>query len=310
MAPVSAERDDLLPRAPDKRGPGLLLALLMHGLLIGGLALGLNWRSSEPEGVEAELWAAVPQAAAPAEPPPPPPPEREPEPVRQPEPPPPPPKQRVEPEPDREAEIAIEKEREKKRKEAREREEREEAERQEKLARERREKQEEEKRAKLEEEEKKREKLEQERKEQQRKRELADAERKKREEQDKRLQAQRDDRLKRLMSQAGTGSAEQGAPQGGAAAGSPSASYAGKIIARVRPNIVFSDVVAGNPSAEVEVRAAPDGTILGSRLIKSSGSDEWDQAVLRAVDKTQTLPRDENGRVPSPMILRFRPRDL
>jgi len=31
--------------------------------------------------------------------------------------------------------------------------------------------------------------------------------------------------------------------------------------------------------------------------------------VLRAIDKTEILPRDTDGRVPSPMQLEFRPRD-
>ena len=56
-------------------------------------------------------------------------------------------------------------------------------------------------------------------------------------------------------------------------------------------------------------RAAPDGTILGTRLVKPSGNAEWDQAVLRALDKTQTLPRDDNGRIPSSFVITFRPRD-
>jgi len=29
--------------------------------------------------------------------------------------------------------------------------------------------------------------------------------------------------------------------------------------------------------------------------------------VLRAIDKTRTMPRDTDGRVPSPMIIEFRP---
>ncbi|HWP19470.1 MAG TPA: TonB C-terminal domain-containing protein [Burkholderiaceae bacterium] len=44
--------------------------------------------------------------------------------------------------------------------------------------------------------------------------------------------------------------------------------------------------------------------------MKQSGNAEWDQAVMRAIDKTQTLPRDENGRVPSPIVITFRPRDM
>jgi colicin import membrane protein len=57
------------------------------------------------------------------------------------------------------------------------------------------------------------------------------------------------------------------------------------------------------------VRCAPDGTIVGIRLVKSSGNKEWDQAVLRALERTGELPRDDNGRVPSSMVIGFRPRE-
>ena len=44
------------------------------------------------------------------------------------------------------------------------------------------------------------------------------------------------------------------------------------------------------------------------RLVKSSGNKEWDEAVLRAVDRTASLPGD-NGLVPPALILVFRPKD-
>ena len=89
----------------------------------------------------------------------------------------------------------------------------------------------------------------------------------------------------------------------------PSASYAGRIIGRVKPNIVYTDDIVGNPSAEVEVRTAPDGTIIGRKLLRSSGIKAWDDAVLKAIDKTEVLPRDTDGRVPPALVISFRPRD-
>jgi colicin import membrane protein len=59
----------------------------------------------------------------------------------------------------------------------------------------------------------------------------------------------------------------------------------------------------------VEVRASPDGTIVARKLIQSSGVKAWDEAVLRAIDKTEVLPRDTDGRVPSPLEISFRPKD-
>jgi colicin import membrane protein len=86
-------------------GAGLGLAVLVHGLLVAALAFSVNWRASTPTVAEAELWAAVPQVAAPraveVEPPKPLPP-----PVK-----PPPPIPKAEPEPQKvpDASIAIEK---------------------------------------------------------------------------------------------------------------------------------------------------------------------------------------------------------
>ena len=101
----------------------------------------------------------------------------------------------------------------------------------------------------------------------------------------------------------------------------PSSSYAGRVRAKLKPNIVFPEEARaqisgnpfgnpfGNPLAEVEVKASADGSITERKLIKSSGVKAWDDAVLRAIDKMETLPRDVDGRVPSPMVLSFRPKD-
>ena len=89
----------------------------------------------------------------------------------------------------------------------------------------------------------------------------------------------------------------------------PSGSYAGRISARIKPNIVFTEEIAGNPIADVEVRSAPNGTILSRKLIKSSGLKAWDDAVLKAIDKTEKLPPDTDGQVPASMIIGFRPKD-
>ena len=87
----------------------------------------------------------------------------------------------------------------------------------------------------------------------------------------------------------------------------PSASYAGKLIARIKPNILLTETVPGNPAADVEVRASATGTILSRRLVKSSGSKDWDDAVLRAIDRTGELPRDVDGRVPPVLVITFTP---
>ncbi|RYF35146.1 MAG: cell envelope integrity protein TolA, partial [Comamonadaceae bacterium] len=127
-------------------------------------------------------------------------------------------------------------------------------------------------------------------------------------EQEERLAKQREENLKRIQGLAGA----TGAPgsEGLALRSSgPSDSYAGRIRGRVKPNIVYTDDVPGNPTATVEVRLAPDGTIVSTRVTKSSGVKTWDDAVVRALERTAVLPRDVDGRVHTPMELVFRPRD-
>lgn len=288
------DRPEFMPPRP----PGLMrafgLALAAHLLLLAGLTWVVNWKH-QPDvvSVSAELWSALPQEAAPK------PVETPPEPQPEPQPAP-----KVEaPKPDpalADADIALKKER--KRKE------------EEKLRLEQEKKRE---LAKKEAEQKEQEKLKKEKKLADEKKQLEDKklaqekkrkEDAKREEEAKALEKLRQDNLKRI---AGLAGATGGANATGSAqvSSGPSASYAGRIVARVKPNIVLTSPVPGNPMAEVEVRTAPDGTIVGRKLIKSSGVAAWDEAVLKAIDKTEVLPRDVDGRVPGTLVIGFRPLD-
>lgn len=89
----------------------------------------------------------------------------------------------------------------------------------------------------------------------------------------------------------------------------PSAGYPGKVRAAVKPNVVFTEDIAGNPKAEIEVRTTLDGTIISQRLVKSSGNKAWDDAAIKGVIRTGTLPRDVDGRVPTPLTLIMSPKD-
>jgi colicin import membrane protein len=125
---------------------------------------------------------------------------------------------------------------------------------------------------------------------------------------EKKLAALREEQMRRMQ---GLASAT-GAPTANGTAqrsAGPSDSYGGRVRARVRPNIVFTDETPGNPTAEVEVHLAPDGTITSRKISKSSGVKSWDDAVLRALDKTEVLPRDVDGRVHTPLLIFFRPKD-
>lgn len=310
------DRDELAPPTPPARLRAIALAVLAHVLLIVALTWGVHWKTSTDQpAVQAELWAAVPQQAAPrADPPPEPtPPPPQPPVVAPPPPPPPPPVRQAEPD-TREADLAIE--REKKRLE-KERKEREQLQERQRLEKER--KEQERKAQELKDKEKQREKERLEKERQEKDKRLAE-EKKQKEAEAKRKQeaiekanaqaaeARRQENLRRMQGLAGATGAENATGTALRDAG-PSGSYGGKVAAKVKPHIVYPDAVAGNPRAEVEVRAAPDGTITSTRLVQSSGNKAWDDAVLRALQKTETLPRDVDGRVPSALVIGFRPKD-
>ncbi|CAM3354829.1 TonB C-terminal domain-containing protein [Paracidovorax anthurii] len=122
------------------------------------------------------------------------------------------------------------------------------------------------------------------------------------------MEAQRQENLRRMQGLAGATGGETSTGTAQRSSG-PSGSYGGKVAAKVRPNIVYPDAISDNLRTEVEVRAAPDGTIVGTRITRSSGNKAWDDAVVRALEKTETLPRDVDGRVPSSLVIGFRPRD-
>jgi colicin import membrane protein len=281
--------------------PGLLrafaLAVLAHALLVAALTLSVQWRrEAEVVSAEAELWSAIPQTAAPKlqEPPP-----KPPAPIVQPKVEPPAPKEVDQP---AKADIALARE-----KALLEKQKQAELDRLEKL-----------KQAKLKSDKLKADKLKEDKlkadklKADQAK--LADAakqkalEKNKAEQDEKQLQEQRAKNLARIAGLAGaTGSAN--ATGTATVSAGPSASYGGRIRARVKPNIVFTEEVVGNPSATVEVRTSPDGTIVGRKLLKSSGDKGWDEAVLKAIDKTEVLPRDTDGRVPPVLEISFKPKE-
>lgn len=317
------DRDQFSPPRPPARLRAISLAVLVHVVLIGALTWGVNWKNSADQpAVEAELWAAVPQQAAPRAVEPPPPPPAPPE-VRPPAPPPPPPPRAVEPPDTREADIAIEREKKRLEQEKKAREQQLEREKRE------RERKEEERRDRLEQEKKERLQKEKEKEKEQREKQLAEqkkaeqdkqkklaedkrkadeAAKRKADAEAKQLAEQREANLRRLQGLAGATGGENATGTAQRSAG-PSGSYGGKVAAKVKPNIVYPDAISGNPRAEVEVRLSPDGTIVGKRLVQSSGNKAWDDAVLRALDKTETLPRDVDGRVPPSLTIGFRPQD-
>mgnify|MGYP006182715007 FL=1 len=312
---------EFAPPAQPGAGRAWAAAGLVHALLFMALGLATAWKT-QPQTVqaEAELWSATPQAAAPRlqEPLPEPAPAPEPEPAPQPKPakptPPPPPapdlaQERLD------AQIALEKKKQQDKKK--------EADKAEKL------KAEKEKTAKLKAEkekaELKRKEREKEREKEDKAKEKAAKEKKAQEEKERdkkkaaekasaekadaaRADALRKENLKRMQGMAGASGGENASGTALKSSG-PSASYAGRLVGRIKPNITYPGDVQGNPRAEVEVKVSTDGTILSRRIVQTSGNKAWDDAVLRAIDKTEIFPKDSDGRVPPVIVLGFRPQD-
>lgn len=272
-------------------GKPLLMALGVHALLAAALAWGVSWKQSTPPVFEAELWSALPQSAAPAliEP--------TPEPTEQADTPPPAKPEAAVPEAPKPAppapkppDIAEQKKTDKER-----------------LAKAQAAKEKALAKSKQDALEKKKAADEKAKKEALAKKQAA-AEQAAKAKEAQRREQQRQEQIRRMMGQAGA----QGSPSSKGSApqsSGPSASYGARVAARIKPNVVLTDPVLGNPRAEVEVVTNAEGTIVSRRLVKSSGNAAWDQAVLRAIDRTGTLPKDVDGRTPSPLIIGLRPLD-
>jgi colicin import membrane protein len=301
-----------------------VVAGIVHVLLFLALGLATAWKT-QPQSVqaEAELWSAVPQAAAPRlqEPPP----ELQPEPVPEPTPaapvkptPPPPPA----PDPAlelRDAQIALEKKKQQEKKKEADKVAKLKAEKlkveKEKAEKDKAEKEKaektkaENKRKELEKEKLAKEKKAQAEKERDKKKATEKAKAEKAEKADAaQADALRQENLQRMQGMAGASGGENASGTALKSSG-PSASYGGRLVARIKPNITYTGDAAGNARAEVEVKVSPDGTILSRRIVQSSGNKAWDEAVLRAIDKTEVLPKDTDGRVPPVIVLGFRPLD-
>lgn len=304
---------DLKPPRPGRWGTPLLLALIAHALLMAALTWGVHWTKDEeqPVSFEAELWSALPKEAAPRAaqtPPPEPEPFSKPEPKPLPEPKPkpvakptqPPPKQAV-----KAPDIATEKARQKR-----------EEDKQRALEEAKRDQ---DRKVKLEREKKL---LNQQKAAEEKKRGVAEEERKlaEKRKQDQarkasesrqaeaRTAAEREAQMRRIMGQAGASGGPEARGTAQQSSG-PSAGYGSRVAARIRPNIRATEDFSRSLKTEIEVRTTPDGAIIGRRVVASSGNAAWDDAALRAIDRTGSLPRDVDGRVPSTLIVVVRPAD-
>jgi colicin import membrane protein len=122
----------------------------------------------------------------------------------------------------------------------------------------------------------------------------------------------RADQLARLRAAAGAEGGSGGTSGSGVGGGGNAPpGWTDKVVKKVKPLIVFNpESVSGNPAAVVKVNLAPDGAILSTDLVSSSGNAGWDRAVLLALTRAESLPKDDNGKIPQREVkLTFKPKD-
>ncbi len=122
----------------------------------------------------------------------------------------------------------------------------------------------------------------------------------------------RADQLARLRAAAGAEGGSGGTSGSGVGGGGNAPpGWTDKVVKKVKPLIVFNpESISGNPAAVVKVNLAPDGAILSTDLITSSGNAGWDRAVLLALTRAESLPKDDNGKIPQREVkLTFKPKD-
>lgn len=306
---------DLNPPKESRQGASVVLAILAHVLLLIALTWGISWNQQAVlESSTAELWSSSPNVTNNVAPPPSPE-NQEPTPTK----PAPPVKAKDNSSQLKEAQLAVEKLKKKQEDDQKEKDRLKDLERkkQKDLELEKAKKAEEDKLKRAKEREKEREKA---KKETPRidPKELAKQQAK----EEKEMEQRRMEDLNRVQKSlsnssnasasgqnSGTASASNlslGAGSGNAM----SANYAGKIVELVKKNMGVFKEFSANPSSEVQVNCAPDGTITTWQMIKKSGNAEWDEVVLKAIEKTRAtskIPKDIDGRVPASMVITIKP---
>jgi colicin import membrane protein len=122
----------------------------------------------------------------------------------------------------------------------------------------------------------------------------------------------RADQLARLRAAAGAEGGSGGTTGSGVGGGGNAPpGWTDKVVKKVKPLIVFNpESISGNPAAVVKLNLAPDGAILSTDLVASSGNAGWDRAVLLALTRAESLPKDDNGKIPQREVkLTFKPKD-
>ena len=108
-----------------------------------------------------------------------------------------------------------------------------------------------------------------------------------------------------------TGTGGSGTAARSTGPGTADAAYIAKVRTKIKNNTSFnaSSAIMGNPPVIYDVELLPDGTLRNIRKRKSSGIPGFDEAVLRAIEKSAPYPKDKTGRVPSRFSVTHKPKD-
>lgn len=121
------------------------------------------------------------------------------------------------------------------------------------------------------------------------------AEQKKREqlrqiEEDEQVRRMADEEAARAAQQASQAEARAVASRREAAVASVVGQFRDQISAKVRGNTRLPDNLVGNPEVRCLVRLLPTGEVQSVRVTRSSGNVAYDEAVVRAIEKSSPLP--------------------
>jgi TolA protein len=88
--------------------------------------------------------------------------------------------------------------------------------------------------------------------------------------------------------------------------------YKSAIKAKIAGNVVLPRNIVGNPEAIVWVVLLPDGVVLTTKLVQTSGNAAYDQAIERAITNASPLPVPQDFTLFMhfrELTLNFRPRE-
>ncbi|MCS7100721.1 MAG: TonB C-terminal domain-containing protein [Burkholderiaceae bacterium] len=102
-----------------------------------------------------------------------------------------------------------------------------------------------------------------------------------------------------------------GASQPAAGGSARDAEYRERLAALIRSRIVYAVPEGTAPSvyADVQVELLPSGEVAAIRFLKPSGLPGYDEAVERAIRRTDPFPRKPDGTIDRTIVIRFRPVD-